>query len=296
MRRCVTRRTPNNTLPIANDKRRTPRDSRLGDYHVIAPLARGGTAGVYLAEHEGTKERVALKVLDPFHASNDDLVRRMLDEHRISALAPHPNLIRIEHAALSPFGVPYLVMELLDGENLGALADRGRMELDALTEIMAQVAKALAALHEAGIAHGDVKAENIMIVYPERSDAPPQVKVIDFGVARRLDDDRPGPIAGTPAYMSPEHWRGLATPKSDVYSLGCMLYELITGEPPFHGTLPQLMNAHDHRVPERMSKHRASVDPRLDELVMRALAKDPAQRPAMDDFACELQRLARTAS
>jgi eukaryotic-like serine/threonine-protein kinase len=280
-------------MPITNEKRRAPRDSRLGDYHVVAPLARGGTAGVYLAEHGLTHERVALKVLDPYHANNQDLVTRLLDERTISARAQHRNLLRIDGAAQSPYGVPYLVMEFLDGETLGTLAERGRMELDAITAIAAQVAHALAALHEAGVAHGDVKAENVMVLYPATPDAAPEVKVIDFGVARRLDDDRPGPIAGTPAYMSPEHWRGLATPKSDVYSLGCMLYELITGEPPFHGTLPQLMNAHDHRLPERLSHHRASVDARLDDLVMRALAKDPAKRPAMDDFACELQRLAR---
>jgi eukaryotic-like serine/threonine-protein kinase len=269
-----------------------PPESRLGSYTVIAPLARGGTAGVYLAEHLETKERVALKVLDPFYCENPDVVARLLAERTVSERARHNGLLDVLVSDKSPTGVPYLVMEYLDGENLGALADRGRMALDAVMAVVAQIASALSALHAAGVVHCDVKPDNVFLLYEENQRGWPRVKVIDYGVARFTTEsaDEAG-IAGTPCYMSPEQWRGAPTPKSDVYSLGCLMYELVTGDSPFHGTLPQLMLAHTEWLAERPSAVRSDLPDDLERLIVRCLAKDPTMRPSMNDVEIALARL-----
>jgi len=278
------------TVPLASSKK-APRQSRLGNYQVIAPIARGGTSGVYLAEHQLTGERVALKVIDPFYADHRDVVDRMLAERDISARVAHPNLMSIHAADRTAGGVPYLVMEFLDGENLGALFERGHLEAAAIIAIGAQVAAALAALHAVGVVHCDVKPDNILLLYQDDSLC---VKVIDYGVARLLDEPhtRDGTIAGTPSYMPPEQWHGEPTPKSDVYALACMLYELLVGDQPFHGTLPQLMVAHHDKLPDRVAAHRRDVPEALDRLIARSLAKDPDFRPTMADVAEVLADLA----
>ena len=279
------------TVPLMPARPKSARESRLGSYAVVAPLARGGTAGVYLAEHVATGERVALKIIDPFYAEHLEVVERMLAERDISARVTHPNLLAIHLADHSAGGVPYLVMEYLDGENLGALADRGLMAADAVISIGAQTANALAALHAAGVVHCDVKPDNVFLLYQCDEIF---VKVIDYGVARTIDEQRTadGTIAGTPAYMAPEQWRGDPSAKSDVYALACMLYELLVGDQPFHGTLPQLMVAHHDRRPDRISAHRRDITPALDNLIARGLAKDPSLRPTMADFAAALAEIA----
>lgn len=270
----------------------TQPETRLGSYTVIAALARGGTAGVYLAEHAITEERVALKILDPFYCENPDVVARLLAERTVSERARHTGLLDILAGDTSPSGVPYLVMEYLDGENLGVLADRGRMALDAVMAVVAQIAAALSALHAAGIVHCDVKPENVFVLYEENQRGWPRVKVIDYGVARFTTDPADdGGIAGTPCYMSPEQWRGAPTPKSDVYSLGCLMYELVTGDPPFHGTLPQLMLAHTEWLAERPSAVRSDLPDDFERLIVRCLAKDPVMRPSMTDIELALTRL-----
>ncbi|HEU4610435.1 MAG TPA: serine/threonine-protein kinase, partial [Kofleriaceae bacterium] len=157
----------------------------------------------------------------------------------------------------------------------------------------AQVASALAALHAAGVVHCDVKPENVFVLQDGR-EAYPRVKVIDFGVSRMVDEPPPeeASIAGTPAYMAPEQWRGRPAPASDVYALGCMLYELATGETPFDGSLPQLMLAHLEQRPARPTWLRAGVPIELERVILRALAKDPALRPTMRELADELGDLA----
>jgi len=287
------RRDQNATTPIENVRNSTPKDSRLGNYSVIAPLARGGTAAVYLGEHLVTGDRVALKVLDPFFADREEIVERMLGERTISERARHEGLVDILIADRTASGLPYLVMEYLDGENLGTLADRGRIELPAVIAIGAQIAAAVSALHAAGVVHCDIKPENIFVLYELGPRGWPQVKVLDYGVARFVSD---GPmtdaaIAGTPCYMPPEQWRGNATIKSDVYALGCLLYELVTGDQPFHGTLPQLMLSHHEQLPERPSVRCSDMPPELERLIVRALAKDPVLRPSMSELEHGLSRL-----
>jgi serine/threonine-protein kinase len=285
------------TVPLQVIK---PRDEgrRLGNHEVIAPLARGGMGGVYLAADLATGERVAVKVLDPHFAAHADIVDRLFAERRISARVRHPGLLDVRHAGRSTDGVPYLVMEYLDGENLGELADRGQLELSAILAIAAQIAAALAALHDVGVIHCDIKLDNVVVLYETGFAGWPKIKVIDFGVSRFVDEPPigDGAIAGTPACMPPEQWRGAPTAKSDVYALGCLLFELVTGDTVFHGTLPQLMVAHADKRPPRPSWLRAQLPPALERLILRALAKDPAMRPSMDELATALTDLALSAT
>lgn len=277
-------RSRNVTTPFSSH---TPiDDSRLGSYVMIALLARGGTASIYLAEHIPTGKRVALKLLDPMFARRTDIVARFLAEHQVSRAVRHPCLLEISVSDTSASGVPYIVMELLDGESLAALLDRGLVDMRAVIAIGTQIASGVAAMHRAGYVHCDLKPENVFVLYDEQSTGwPPKIKVIDYGVSRRTDalPDDDGTVSGTPAYMPPEQWRGEPSRKSDVYALGCLLYELATGEQPFHGTLPQLLILHGEQLPQRPATYRAEMSPTFESLVMRMLAKDPEMRPTMDE-------------
>ena len=264
---------------------------RFGELEVLTPLARGGMGGVYLAAHRETGEQVALKVLDPQFAAYPEIVERLFAEHTVASSVEHPGLVEIRGARRTDDGVPYLVMEYLDGETLGAIHDRGTLELSTIIAITAQVAAALAALHAAGFVHCDVKHDNVFVL-DDTVAGWPRVKVIDFGVSRAVDEP-PLPdaaIAGTPWCMAPEQWSGAPTTKSDVYALGCMLYDLTTGAPPFDGSLPELMIAHLEKRPARPSWLRA-MPIELERIILRALAKDPEARPTMQDIALALTEL-----
>ena len=282
------------TLPMMPAGRR-PATSRFGELEVLAPLASGGMGGVYLAAHVTTGERFALKVLDAALAKHPEVVARLYAEAAIAQRTAHPGLVRI-HAArageLAGEG-PYLVMEYLDGENLTDVAGDGELDLHSIFAIGAQIAAALAALHDAGVIHCDVKPDNVLVLR-ERVDGELRVKLLDFGVSRLVDEPAPESpsIAGTPWCMAPEQWRGAPVQASDVYALGCLLFDLVTGDGPFGGSLPELMYAHQEMRPARPSWLRPNVPPALDRLVLRALAKDPADRPTMMHLATELADLA----
>ena len=265
---------------------------RFGDYEVVAPLASGGMGGVFLAIHCTTGARVALKVLDPMFVDRADVVGRLYAEREVSARASHPGLVEIREASRTSDDVPFLVMEYLEGETLASIIERvATLALETIVDVGAQIASALAAMHEAGITHCDVKPENLFVL------ADGTVKVIDFGVSRSVEEPLDeNSIAGTPAYMAPEQWRGKPEHATDVYSLGCVMYELLTGNAPFHGSLPELMVAHLDERPGRISWLRTAVPVELERLVMRALAKAPGLRPRMAEMAVALERLAGRAS
>jgi serine/threonine-protein kinase len=269
-------------------------EAGLEAYGVIAEIARGGTSTVYLGHHRTTGERVAIKALNPFYLGHSDMVHRLLGEHELAQRARHPGLLEIRSADQTATGIPYVVMEYLDGENLAALVGRSPPPLSSIVAMAIQVASAVAALHGAGVVHCDLKPENVFALAPPRPGGAPSIKVIDYGVAR-LADELPLPtttVVGTPPFMAPEQWRGAPTCKSDVYALGCMLYEMITGGPVFCGALPQLMTAHCERPPPRPSRRCPALDPALDQLIAGTLAKDPALRPTMAELAAGLAELA----
>ena len=256
----------------------------LDGYRLIAHLAQGGTAAVYLAETK-TGERVAVKVLEPRFAQDPDVVAAFYAEADVPA--NHPNLVAIHATGRTPgTNAPYLVMELLDGETLQALVERIDLPVTSIVAIAREIALGVAALHAAGITHCDIKPANVLMMMDGYS-----LKVIDYGIAFRDGDSMRDTIAGTPACMAPEQWRGEPCPKSDVYALGCLLYELITHEPLFSGTIAQLATCHCEAMPVRPSSYVAGIEPALERLIIRALAKDPAMRPAMADLAAELGRM-----
>jgi serine/threonine protein kinase len=274
------------------DRRRTA--GPFGEYDLVMPLARGGMGGVYLAAHCVTGEKVALKVLDSHFAGHPEVVQRLDAEHELSSRANHCGLVEIREARRTEDDVPYLVMEYLDGETLGALADRGEIELPTIIAICAQVASALSALHAAGVVHCDVKHENVFVLDDHVTGGRwPRVKLIDFGVSREVGEVplAEATIAGTPWCMAPEQWSGAPTPKSDVYALGCLLYDLTTGAAPFDGSLPELMVKHLEHRPARPSWLRA-MPIALERLILRALAKAPDERPEMHELASGLLELA----
>lgn len=269
-------------------------ESKIDDYKVVAMLARGGTASVYLAAHVPTGNRVALKLLDPMFATRPEVVERFMAEHEISRTVRHPGLLDITVAAKTLQGVPYIIMEVLDGESLGKLAERGNVEIDAILAIGTQIASACAAMHRNGYIHCDIKPDNVFVLYEATKEGFPQVKLIDYGVSRKASDGHTndGTIAGTPAYMPPEQWRGKTCFKSDVYALGCLLYELTCGNQPFHGTLPQLMILHSEQLPMRPSTYRYELATTMEGLIMRMLSKEPELRPTMDEVEYTFARLA----
>ena len=270
---------------------RVQRGGRFGDHDVLEPIARGGMGSVYLAVHKRTGERVALKVLDSRFADQPEVARRLFAEHRYASSVRHPGLLQIRDARTSADGLPYLVMEHLAGETLAEIADHRRIELGEIIVICAQVASALAALHAAGVMHCDVKDDNIFVL-DDRVGGWPRVKVIDFGVSRRIGEPlEDTSIAGTPWCMAPEQWQGRPQAASDVYALGCLLYNLITGMAPFDGSVPELMAAHLEQRPPRPSLL-APIPAALDRLIVRALSKQAGSRPAMADVARELGALA----
>ena len=264
------------------------RGQRFGSYELVAPLASGGMGGVYLARHVTTGEQVALKVLDPLFANHAEVVARLFSEYAISSRVAHAGLLEIREAARNSEGVPYLVMEYLEGRTLASIADREPLDIPTIADLGSQIAAALAALHDAGIVHCDVKPQNVFVV-----DGPwPLAKVIDYGVSRAVDeplDD--ATIAGTPTYMAPEQWKGAPQAASDVYSFGCMLYELATGEPPFDGSFPQLMLAHLEARVARPSWLRSGLPIELERVILRSLAKDAHLRPTMSELAETLGEL-----
>jgi serine/threonine-protein kinase len=276
-------------IPLTRRKRR--RGSPFDGYEVISPIAHGGMGGVYLAAHVRTGERVALKILDPAFADHAEIVERLVGEHALASRTDHPGVVDIRAAAWTRDRVPYLVMEYLEGETLGAIADRGPIELASIIAVCAQAAAALAALHAVGVIHCDVKHDNLFVMNHQVGGWP-RVKVIDFGVSHAVDEAvRAEPsVAGTPWCIAPEQWRGRPIPASDVYALGCLLYDLTTGGPPFDGSLSELITAHLERRPTRPTWVRA-MPMALERLILRSLAKDPAHRPAMRDVAIELAAL-----
>ncbi|HEY5949568.1 MAG TPA: serine/threonine-protein kinase [Kofleriaceae bacterium] len=280
-------------MPLPRSERKR-QGARFGDYELIAPLATGGMGGVYLASHVTTGERVALKVLDPVFANHPEVVTRLYSERTISVRATHPGLVQIREAGRTADGAPYLVMEYLEGRTLATIGKQSELDVLTVIGLAAQIAGALAALHEVGVIHCDVKPENLFVLSDRMWGMLPQIKVIDFGVSRGVDEPRPDEvlICGTPAYMAPEQWKGAPQTASDVYALGCVLYELVTGQPPFDGSLPELMLAHLEQRPARPTWLRSGVPVELERVILRALAKDAALRPTMRQVADELGDLA----
>jgi serine/threonine protein kinase len=265
--------------------------TQLDSYRIEAPVARSGMASIYRAVDVRDNRVVALKIPHPDLESDPILFDRFQREAGIGEKLCHPRVMRV-------FGGEkrsriYMVMEWCEGRLLRQILDEGRITPDRAIRITLTVLEALQYIHDNGVVHRDLKPENVMV------DADDNVKLIDFGIAgdagaRRLTYANVTAALGTPNYISPEQVKGKrGDGRSDIYAVGVMLYEMLTGKLPFTGSNPmQVMNDRllNHPIPPRVAE--PSMSPQLQEVLYRALERDPKNRyPKARDFAHDLEHL-----
>ena len=271
----------------ADDHRFVGRE--LGGYRIERKLAEGGMGVVFLAEHTQIGKRAAVKVLKPEHCQNEKTVERFYQEARAVNSIRHPNIVDIFDFGRDEDGRVFFVMELLDGESLDDRIRRGPVPWREAKTILDQVIAALAAAHAQEIVHRDLKPENIFL--RRGSDGEVSVRLLDFGIAKFLDHEdvqdkltRTGSLIGTPQYMSPEQINGDAAidGRSDIYSLGVIIHEMLTGRRPFEGeTLGAVIRAHLlSEPPALVAPDTSRVPPQIGDVVRRMLAKKVADRYA----------------
>src|SRR5437588_1757431 len=266
-----------------------------GRYKIVRKLGAGGMANVYLAEDQELGRRVAIKILNERHANDEQFVERFRREAKNAAGLSHPNIVSIFDRGEAE-GTYYIAMEFLDGRSLKELiSGRGPAPINVAVDYARQILAALRVAHRQGLVHRDIKPHNVLV------DGEGRVKVTAFGIARagpgQMTEE--GAIIGTAQYPSPEQAQGApVTPASDLYSVGIVLYELLTGTVPFSGETPvELAMKHLSKVPEPPSHIRPEVPRDLDFVVMRALAKAPSERyQSADEMDADLARVARGVS
>ena len=252
------------------------RAATADEYQIEREIGRGGMAAVFLARDIALDRRVAIKVMLPDLINVQGLQDRFVIEARTAAHLDHPGIVTV-YAVKQREGLLFIVMKFIEGHTLEAvLRSQGQIDPTAVALIGSRVAEALSFAHGEGVVHRDVKPSNIMI------DARGRPVVTDFGIARVMTAQSitvAGSMLGTPTHMSPEQCRGeAATAASDQYALGVTLYEMLTGRPPFTGSLFELITAHREQTPPPLSEFTAGVDPALEQTVMRMLAKAQADR------------------
>ncbi len=257
-------------------------------YELVAPLGEGGMGTVYRARRLHIGDEVAVKVLHRKFLPNAEAIERFRREARSAALLTHPNVVTIhDFADARSDGSPaYIVMELVKGVSLRVLLKReGRLDERRAVELMGDICAGVGVGHKQGVVHRDLKPDNVIIAPPAAEGGREVAKVVDFGIAKlrdatgSLDLTQTGALLGTPLYMAPEQCRGERLgPSTDVYSLGAMLYEMLTGAPPFRAnTLPALISQHLNEEPPLFPPG-LNLSPALEGVYLRALAKNPAAR------------------
>ncbi len=261
---------------------------QIGRYVLQDKLGQGSFGLIFTARDTVLERAVAIKILNPAHQYNADVLRRFLQEALASARVVHPGIVTVHDYGTVPNGsdgeTAYIVLELLQGESLTSRLERtSRFQFPWAIEIARQVASALDCAHKAGVLHRDLKSENIYLVPDPAAVNGERAKVLDFGLAKvgPGQHTQMNTVFGTPRYMSPEQCRSATAidERSDIYSLGCVLFELVTGRTPFSGDLRQQLEGHKHTVPPRASAYVPEIPAALDELIASMLAKDPAARP-----------------
>lgn len=266
------------------EERPDPLVGRLigGRFRVTARIGSGGMGTVYRARHEVLERDVAIKVLVPELAGDPTYRTRFLREARAANRIRHEHIIDITDFGESEDGLVYLVMEYLDGMPLMKVVRSGPLCLERAIRIALQVSWALGRAHELDVVHRDIKPDNIYLLRGPRGDD--FVKLLDFGLAHVRGDVRltaSGTVFGTPEYMAPEQARGMrATAATDLYALGCVLFEMITGQLPFRGAATTLILQHIREPAPRLSSYVPDAPADLDALLAEMLQKDPEARPA----------------
>ncbi len=258
-------------------------------------LGRGGMGAVYAVVHDEIGKRAALKVVHSRLLDTGFNPDRMLVEARVVNHVGHPNIVDIFETGKLPDGRPYIVMERLEGQSLAHRVDAGRLDPELAIAILRQICDALIAAHAAGIIHRDLKLDNVFLV--DNLDEPntPKVKILDWGIAKIVHHDArhtiEGQLVGTPQYLSPEQARGgKVSPKTDVYSLGVMAYELFLDQLPFEAeTSAEIMAMHLRATPPPPHDLWPEIPPQLEQLVLEMLAKRADDRPSMLEVANRLE-------
>ncbi len=271
-----------------------------GRYHIVELIGEGGMGKVYLAEHVEIGKRVALKVLHPSYSRMPDLVERFRREARAASKIGHPNIVDVTDSGSTADGSVYFVMEYLEGVELGSVIEReGALDVARALRITGQICRALAAAHREGIIHRDLKPENIYLI--TRGGEADIVKVLDFGIAKTTEAEAarerrltsPGMAMGTPEYMAPEQAAGRAADaRTDIYSLGAIMYEMVTGQPPYSGdNFMEILTKKATQDPPPAITVRSELPLQVSELVTAAMARNPDERPqSMDGLEYELNK------
>ncbi|MBK8997945.1 MAG: serine/threonine protein kinase [Myxococcales bacterium] len=253
-----------------------------GRYVVEDVIGEGGMATVYRAKHRLSDRHVAIKIMNQELARNPVIQERFRREAKAAQKIAHPNIIEILDQGETGDGSLYLVMELLEGETLADVVERGKVPMERTLPILIQISRALARAHDLEVIHRDLKPENIFLA--RTPDGGEVVKLLDFGIARSMQDVRltgSGEVFGTPQYMAPERITSTeAGPAADLYALGVMAFEMFTGRLPFEANdVASWFLKHMKEAPPSMRQIDPALSAELDELVLELLAKDPTDRP-----------------
>jgi TPR repeat protein/tRNA A-37 threonylcarbamoyl transferase component Bud32 len=279
----------------------------VGSYRIAGVIGEGGMGVVYLAQHTMLERRVAIKVLLPEYSRDQDMVRRFFNEARAANAIRHPGIVEIHDFGFAADRRAFIIMELLEGESLQRRIDpshgRGWLPPASAVLIARQIAGALGAAHRAGIVHRDLKPDNVFLIRDPEVPGGERIKLLDFGIAKLGDHSqvsphertRTGIIMGTPTYMAPEQCRGAGQVdhRADLYALGCILYRMLCGRPPFAGMAEgETLAAHLHLPVERPRTLVSGLPADLEALVLRLLEKNPALRhQSTDELIADLDRL-----
>jgi serine/threonine protein kinase len=264
-------------------------------YRIVKVLGSGAMGIVYLGEHKHIGRKAAVKLLRPELSSRPELVNRFFDEARAAGLVDHPGVVQVFDCDIhGETGHAFIIMELLEGVSLrDRLVDTGAVSAPEAARVIRDAADILRAVHQVGIVHRDLKPDNVFLLSRSPPGAP-SVKILDFGIAKlsaelhgRHTGTLEGSLLGTPTYMSPEQCRGALDidARTDVYALGCMLFELLAGRPPFLGdALGALISSHLTVVPPLLADLGCQAPPAVQELVARMLSKQPSERPTIPEI------------
>jgi serine/threonine protein kinase len=268
---------------------------RIGKYELTRKLGEGGFGVLFVARDTSLDRELAIKFLHPHHSSNPDVVKRFVQEARSIAKVVHPGIVTVYESGevwgtgTRADGAAFIIMELLHGETLTQRLKNsgGRLAPATAMEICRQVASALEAAHRQGVVHRDLKPDNIMLVKDLALTLGERAKVLDFGIAKMATATpsgatQAGMVFGTPNYMAPEQCKSAADANhsSDIYSLGCILFELVTGQTPFEGGMAELIAHHILTPPPIPSRIVQGLPPHIDDVLFAMLAKEPHHRPA----------------
>jgi len=271
-----------------------------GRYRLDQPIGGGSFGTVFRARHLELNRDVAVKILATSAGTDPEALARFRREGDSACRVQHPNAVAVFDFAVNPGGVAYLVMELLEGQSLEKeLEERGPLAPRRSAEIVIPVCSALAAAHAAGVVHRDIKPSNVFLHRTRHGEV---AKILDFGIAKLAAEAAigqsltvDGSLLGTPAYMAPERFRrGAYGPSSDIYSLGAMLYEMLSGRLPFIPSTADplaLVAMQAEEDPPPLRARRPDVSPKLEKLVLQALARNPEGRPTADQLARKLAQI-----